>query len=205
MWLELCLSFWVTYLSPFPLCFLHTGLISVPQAWQTGSHLRAFVLSLPSAWNEFTCLIMTSSIFHSDFSLNVNNLERSIKYKLGIWFLSHHSILPFCIASFLLSDIDRAIVFLTVFFLLDCEFKSGDIISHVHCYTFSTWNHSQNSKCLLSLLVKSDHSFILVQMPKGRSYVRKMASYTSPWSNWTYQKVKMRSRVINKDHDFGHF
>ena len=126
---------------------------------------------------------MTSSIFHSDFSLNVNNLERSIKYKLGIWFLSHHSILPFCIASFLLSDIDRAIVFLTVFFLLDCEFESGDIISHVHCYTFSTWNHSQNSKCLLSLLVKSDHSFILVQMPKGRSYVRKMASYTSPWSN----------------------
>ena len=159
MWLELCLSFWVTCLFPFPLCFLHAGLISLPQAWQTGSHLRAFVLALPSAWNDFTRLIMTSSIFSSDFSLNVNNLERSIKYKLGIWFLSHHSILPFYIASFLLSDIDHAIVFLTVFLLLDCKFESGAIISHVHCYTFSAWNHSWHSKCLLSLLVKSDHSF----------------------------------------------
>lgn len=167
--------------------------------------LRAFVLALPSAWNDFTRLIVTSSIFPSDFSLNVNNLERSIKYKLGIWFLSHHSTLPFYIASFLLSDIDHAIVFLTVFLLLDCKFESGTIISHVHCYTFSTWNHSWHSKCLLSLLVKSGHSFILVQVPKGCSYVRKMASYSSPWSNWTFQKVKMGSRVINKDHDFGDF
>lgn len=130
MWLELCLSFWVTCLSPSPYWsdFCSSSLTN----WFSLKGI-CIISSLCLEW--FHPSLMTSCIFHSDFSLNVNNLESSIKYKLGIWFLSHHSILPFYIASFLLSDIDHAIVLLTVFFPLDCKFESRDIISHADCYT----------------------------------------------------------------------